>query len=1022
MKTTLALAISLGVLVSWDSWAEETEVLFDGTAVEGWDPARNQDRLKREFAVSELTAVKSPPALAWRFVSRGVAFNDLFLRKPVQRRFRQVRVLVRNEGEPFRLAAKVQDASGAEWTVPAVALPGGDWQWIEFPREQWQVASWSRDADDKLDFPLAYFTLIAFDLKPGAEYRLQVQRVEVVRPEPPLATVHALRVPDRLIAGQTVSFSLSFTLDKPCTEDGASLIFRRGQTTLAEVPLPLPTPPSKLAPNQRVDLEDAPLQVPEYAFGGQAEVHLKLGEARAQLEPQKSEPDAGRHQPGSSPTADQPLRVVTIQQRPPGRTVAEVKPHRGVPTLMINGRPHSGMAWATYRPTIEVFGDFAQAGIDLFKFSGTPTEAGYGLSQTVWTGPGQFDYSEFDRRVLMVLQANPRAYFFPRLYLHAPAWWSAQHPDDIVLQDPGDGRPMPFVHAGGKPAPSWASEAWRRDTVDALRRLVEHVAASPYADRVIGYHLASGTTEEWMMWGGNENEWVDYSPANTRSFRHWLQTKYGADDRLRSAWADPAVTLATAAIPTKAQRQASQLGWLRDPAREQAVIDYYRYNSDLVADTIGYFAKAVKDLTQREKIVGVFYGYLLQLCGEQRQQNAGHLALERVLASPDVDFLCSPTSYAFRQLGGEGTCHAMSLLGSIQLHGKLWFDENDVRTSLSGGRVGEWGRAADLAGDLLQQDKELAWCLAHGTAQWWFDVGGNRYDHPALMARIDELAAKAGEAQRFDRTAADEIAYVVDERSLCYLRVGDPMGNWLLLRQLPALHRLGAPVGHYLVGDLPQLARRKLFIFPTSFAPTDADRRAVDALKRDGHVLVFLGAPGLYRDGQLDEQGMFDLTGIRLKFSRDPAALRVTLRSDRSQTEGLAGQTYGPEYRTMPICYADDPSVSAWGTLADGRAGLVVKEHGTWTAVYSAAPLLPASLLRRLSQLAGVHHYIETEDVVWASRDVVAISVQQSGPRTVHLPRAADVNDLYQATEVARGVRSFSAEFNDRSTRVFVLK
>ena len=43
--------------------------------------------------------------------------------------------------------------------------------------------------------------------------------------------------------------------------------------------------------------------------------------------------------------------------------------------------------------------------------------------------------------------------------------------------------------------------------------------------------------------------------------------------------------------------------------------------------------------------------------------------------------------------------------------------------------------------------------------------------------------------------------------------------------QLPALHRLGAPVGHYLVTDLPQLGNRKLFIFPTSFAPTDADRR-----------------------------------------------------------------------------------------------------------------------------------------------------------------------------------------------------
>ena len=84
-----------------------------------------------------------------------------------------------------------------------------------------------------------------------------------------------------------------------------------------------------------------------------------------------------------------------------------------------------------------------------------------------------------------------------------------------------------------------------------------------------------------------------------------------------------------------------------------------------------------------------------------------HLALEKVLACPDVDFLTSPTSYAFRQFGGEGTSHFMSLLGSIKLHGKLWFNENDVRTSLAPGQVGEWGRPArrvvlpNRAGDRL---------------------------------------------------------------------------------------------------------------------------------------------------------------------------------------------------------------------------------------------------------------------------------------------------------------------------------
>ena len=1038
MNTRITITGLLFLIPVFSVRGKEIETLFDGHHIEQWSTQRDQERLRKEFSLSQLTAASSPAALSWHFVSQAARFNDLFLMKPITRPFQSIRLRVRNAAAPCQFAAKVGDASGAEWTVSPVPLPQDDrWRWIELPWDKWQVASWSRDADGKLDLPLAYLAVIALGVNPGADYQLQIARVEVVRPTPPMATVDTWQFPAQVRAGETIKLTAHFTLDKPCHESEAQLIFQRGSERRLQVPLPLPTPLSELQPGQRVELNELALRIPEYIFGGEATVSLRLGEARLRRAGGSTSTATGDN---SAPDHLVALSNVTIQQRKPGVTKAEVKPRHGAPTLLINGQPHSGMAWATYNPTLEVFQDFTRAGINLFTFSGTPTEAGYGLSKTVWTAPDQYDYSEFDQRVMLLLQANPQAYFFPRLYLHAPKWWSQQHPDDVVLVDPGDGQLTPLIHSGGKPAPSWASDAWRRDTVDGLRHLFEHIEASPYADRVVGYHLSSGTTEEWMMWGGNENEWVDYSPANCQRFRDWLRAKYKTDVRLQAAWNEPAVTLATATLPTKAQRATTFDGWLRDPVREQPVIDFYLYNSDLVADTITYFAKHVKQLTNHQKIVGVFYGYLLQLCGEQRQQNAGHLALEKVLASPDVDFLCSPTCYSFRQLGGEGTSHFMSLLGSVQLHGKLWFDENDIRTSISGGQVGEWGRPADVAGDILQQDKELANCIVHGAAQWWFDVGGNRYNRPLLMQRIEKLANAAGKAVSLDRTPADQMAFVVDEQSLCYMRVGDPLGRFLLLDQMPALHRIGAPVGHYLVTDLPRLAERKLYLFPTSFAPTAADRRAIDALKRDGHVLVFLGAPGLYRNGQLDEQGMQDLTGIRLRISNEPAALRVHLQAaqrptDRTATGAagpnnspltdfadLAGQTYGHDHQTAPIIYADDPLATVLGSLGNGKAGLVVRQYDNWTAVYSAAPLLPANLLRRLAQLAGVHLYIDTEDVVWASHDLVGVSVLEAGKRTIHLPRTARVSDLYEGTDLGPASSSFDAQFPARGTRVFVLR
>jgi len=1006
------LAIVALAILAVAGHAREIEILYDGRGTDAWDTGRDAGRLAREFALSRLEPTPGPPpALLWRFVPRNVRFNDIFLRRAIRRDFTSIRVRVRNAGRPVTLALKVGDAKNAEWTTNRVRL-GADsgWTWAQFPRKAWRVASWSGDPDGVLDFPLRYVTVIAFDLEPAREYSLLISRIEVQRPDPAQAEVRAVHLPRRAQAGQAVSGTVEFRLDRPCRSGDAVLAFVLGDGERFHLPLETPSPLEALPAQKWVVARVRDKHLPIFAPGGTYRVILRLGNARVRL--------AGR-----TLRDDEGVTNMTIQPRTPGKLSARVKPWRGTPTLFINGKPHSGMAYAAYRPGVKVFRDFAEAGVDLFSFSATPTEAGYGLSKTTWIAPDKYDFSQLDRRALMVLEADPEAFFFPRLYLHAPVWWSEKHPDDIVRYDPGNGKPVPFVHSGGKPAPSWASAAWRRDTAEGLRRLIAHVQSAPYADRVIGYHLASGTTEEWMMWGANENQWVDYSPVNTALFRKWLQRRYRTIDRLRRAWDDPEIAFETAAVPTKAQRSVAGFGALHVLPREQPVVDYYLYNSELVADTIAYFARVVKEAAGRERIVGVFYGYLLQLCGEQRQQNAGHLALENVLNCPDVDFLCSPTSYAFRRLGGEGTSHFMSLLGSVKLHGKLWFDENDIRTSLSPGAAGGWGKPANVAGDILQQDKELANVLVNGTAQWWFDVGGNRYDTPELMKRLAGYVRNARTVLGVDRSPVDQVAFVVDEDSLTYLRVADPLGRWLLVGQVPALRRLGAPVGDYLAADLERIEDRRLFIFPTSLAPSPAQRRAVDALKRDGRVLVFLHLPGIYRNGRIETEAMSAFTGIRLGLSRTPQELRVTIREmDDPIVSGLAGQTYGPKHKTLPVGFVDDPEAVVLGDLPDGRPGLAVRRHPGWTAVFSAVPLLPAALLRNLARAAGVHAYIDTPDVVWASRNLLAVSVLEAGPRTVRLPRKSNVRDLYTGRALAAGVRKFRAEFAEKSTRVFVLE
>jgi hypothetical protein len=389
---------------------------------------RDARRLANEFVLSEVKPVVDPAAAAWRFVPKAVRFNDLFLRRPIEREFTSIRLRLRNVGAEFSFAAKVGDAEGTEWTTDPTRLPaGGDWQWVELSRSAWHVASWSHDTGGRLDFPLRYLALIAYDIKTGREYRLQAARVEVVHPDRPRLTLHDFKFPHEIHAGRTIRFSLTFSLDSPALTDGACLVFDGSGGEIQRMPLPLPVPPTKLAAHQRVELRDVELRVPLYARGGSFTVTPEI--AWSQL-------------------ADPAQAVaVTLRARQPGQTVAEIKLHGGVPTLFIDGQPHSGMSYMTYRPDTKYFGQFGRIGVHLYSFSATPTEAAYGLDKTCWVAPEEFDYSGFEERVKMLLDADPDAYFFPRLYLSSPRWWDEKHPDDLVTFDPGDGQPQPFFHS-----------------------------------------------------------------------------------------------------------------------------------------------------------------------------------------------------------------------------------------------------------------------------------------------------------------------------------------------------------------------------------------------------------------------------------------------------------------------------------------------------------------------------------------------------------------------------------------------
>ena len=710
-----------------------------------------------------------------------------------------------------------------------------------------------------------------------------------------------------------------------------------------------------------------------------------------------------------------------------GITEAHVEMRQDVPVLMVDGEIITPHAYMTYAPNAKHFAQMGEAGVQIISFSATPASAEpYGnLCPPAWNEEGSFDYAAFDARVNMILDAAPEALLIPRLFLGTPPWWADAHPDDLARWDAPEGDNLVLIRR--KPVASFASPAWRGDMGDALRRFIAHVQESSYAAQILGYHIASGMTEEWMQWHGDEpGQWGDYSPVNAARFRTWLKKRYQNDTALQAAWHDDTVTLTTATIPSQALRAKGERGWLRDPVEAQSAIDYTRYNSWMVADTIQHFAAITREATEGKRLVGTFYGYVMQLLSAHSEQTAGHLALREILDSPDIDFIASPTSYSLRELG-TGYPHAMAPTASIAHHGKLWFDENDHRTHLAKNAPENFpGLTRNTEETLADMRREFGWTMAQRLGMWWFDMNGGWYDSPEIVDAIGHMRQRAKEHLDSPGASAAEIALVVHPASSAYYRsVPDNPVSWHALNlQQRLLSRIGAPFDVVLLSDLDTLKPYKLYFFAPCPALSEDERALVTAtLRRHQAAALWIGVSGLYRDGEMEVAAMEALRGlpVRLETGNRPWKLRPTVAAEPWGWKNAETFATGRGREVIPLPAGGHGTVLAVFE-EDNAPGLVAYTHEERLTVYSSIPLLPTALLRAIAENAGVHCYTDTPDIIWASEGLLAISVNEGGPRQISLPQAKDVVDVWTGKTIAENTQDFEIPIRKHDTILLRLR
>lgn len=634
----------------------------------------------------------------------------------------------------------------------------------------------------------------------------------------------------------------------------------------------------------------------------------------------------------------------------------------------IDGKTLEPIAYMSYAPLKENFDEIKARGVRLFMFpiyagdEGINMESGLRpLCDNFFKGYGEYDFSMVDKVLSELCPTGKEdVYVIPRVCLEPPIWWQRLHTDELCLDSRGETQ-----------RESFASKVWLEEMTVAFYALIDHLNESKWAERIIGYHIAAGGTEEWAYQTRYCYQFYDYSEVNRRGYHGFLMKKYGSLDNISTSHGINYGSVDDIAIPHPVEREYSANGYLRDPETESHVLDFFDYHNESVADAINYFCHAAKEYTNYERLVGVFYGYVFSM----PQNKKGLHALSKVLKSPDVDFLSTTNS-------GPGW-HFSSAVESAKLHGKLWMCEGDIRTCLTTG-MGKnlahampdndyydsdvWHGPADVKGSVASLTRALARIATTPSGIWWFDMFGGWFSDPDMLDVIEcsiPLIAK----QKEDLFPT-EVALVVDERGHKYSSHDEKRMPYAMWELLDGLDYAGFPYDNYLLSDICEqnfpADKYKLIIFISAYNPSDEEICAIEKkLKKDGKTLLFIGGSGAYSER---------LCEFKLKVDSQP----------KEQTAVFEGVRYPQNLLPAPTFIEECGYVVS--RFDDGTPAVLWQKKKDYHCVLSLPLAVPPNLLHHIALLSGVHLYNRHGDIVFAGGEYVGIWATETGYRRISLP------------------------------------
>jgi hypothetical protein len=681
--------------------------------------------------------------------------------------------------------------------------------------------------------------------------------------------------------------------------------------------------------------------------------------------------------------------------------------------------------------------DFSRAGIMIHTT----------ILSSGWVGINKYNYELTDNTLDALFKDNDNIWYIPRVKLNVPIEWAKANPKelfvyyegprnvddirslvdtpkhDLLGYDSATGYYMGTIkrpNVGGLISnQSFASKKWLTDAREALRSLIRHINEGPYADRIIGYHIAYGTSGEAMLWGRGKKSFGDYGITTHKEFFNWGMRNYHTLNDLRKSWLQPDLSEQNIKIPPpeiRENRCDTLKNYFRTNPEDQICIDYERFMSEVNADAIEYFGKIVKEETNGMALSGSFYGYIMEV---SNSAYTGHLAIDRILDSPYVDFLASPMSYYRRNIGDPGgeIVPAQSINRK-----KLFLEELDIRTCLAEKGI----RNADN----FEETKAIFWRefaknISHGSGRWWMDLGGGWFDSPEILKEISNIDKVSAEIQKRPGKSISEILVIVDDESIYHNSANGAIHKLFLKEFVREIALCGTPFDLFRLKDAEEidLSQYKMIIFLNTYFIIPEKWRILKNKIAINTMLVWFYAPGILNPN-FDLNNITKITGFNIvecQKKEYPPKILLNMENYFHDTAStlIWEQSHGIE---IPLMEVEEQ---------DGQEILGKYEHGGIAAaslydkqqhliVYFSLPVMKAEHIRFLGQKAGCNFITPVNCTVYANNRFISVFPKEAINSMLHLKEEKIVFNTVNGTSL-ENISEIPLHMNEKSAAFFVL-